>query len=499
VRLTRAYFGPNELLAVTGAAYSALVLYVWTHMGLTAAVAAGSLPLIAVAAAVLLQSGRTLLVAAVFAIPLSGFAALARPLPIPGPSVFPQDAIVVLALGAWAFDRLIYGPRGEALETRRTVIFGWPLVLFGLAIVVATLRGHYAYGATLFGQPLRLVLYAGILVALGGMTVQRLYVVLRTSLYLGTLVTMVWATYFIATGSSQTDAADLSTGGVRILGISTSLYCASTLFFALTSVRLSSSGSARMMHLAMAVLGLFGVVLGFGRAVFAATALVCLVLLAFSGSVRRSIASVVPLALPLLVLVAIFLPRVAPDAVEAARARISSPPATDANVQWREEANKAVFAQVRENPLFGVGFGRSSHFFIAVPSRSGVVVPVRVNIGQDPHNGYLYLWAGGGLAALGTFLVLVGGAYYDGVRRYVRTADATSKSLLLWCGATLFAFLFNAASGTALDSPFNLLTIWLLLSIPAVVVGARDGPADAVRPDSGVRRRLDRRRLQVVS
>ncbi len=497
MRSARAYLAQNELLVVAGAAYSALVVYVWMNMGSSAAVAAGSLPLVAVAAAVLLQSGGALLVAAAFAIPLAGISPLSRPLPIAGPSIFPQDVILLLAIGAWAFDRLIYGPRGEALQTRRTVIFGWPLVLFGVAMFIATMRGHYAYGATLFGQPLRLVLYAGILFALAGMSVERLYRVLRAALYLGTITTMLWAAYYIATGTSQTDAADLSTGGVRILGITPSLYCASTLFFALVSLRLTPSGSARMLHLAMAVLGLFGVVLGFGRAVFAATALACIVLLAFSGSVRRSLASVIPLALPVLVLVAVLLTQVAPDAIDAARSRITSPPATDANVQWRKQANTAVFAQVRERPLFGVGFGRSSHFFIGVPSSSGIVVPVRVDIGQDPHNGYVYLWAGGGLAALGSFLLILGYAAYDGVRRYMRTADATSKTVLLWCGATLFAFLFNAASGTAFESPPNLLTIWLLLAIPAVVGGEERRP-DAVGPGPGSRRRLDRR-LQLVS
>ena len=198
------------------------------------------------------------------------------------------------------------------------------------------------------------------------------------------------------------------------------------------------------------------------------------------------------------VLIAIALPRAAPDLVDAARERISAPPATDANVQWREKANEAVFAQVREQPLFGVGFGRSSTFFIGVPSDDGVVVPVRQDIGQDPHNGYLYLWAGGGLAALGTFLLVLGAAASDGIRRFRRTADPMSRVLLLWAAATLLAFLFNAGSGTSFESPSNLLMIWLLISIPAVVANApREERADAppARPD----RTRDGRQLRAVS
>jgi O-antigen ligase len=234
----------------------------------------------------------------------------------------------------------------------------------------------------------------------------------------------------------------------------------------------------------MAALALLGVVLGFGRAVFAATAVVCVLLVALSGPVRTSLVSVIPLALPFLVLAGIALYSATPDLVNAARERVSAPPDTDANVQWREKANEAVFAQVREQPLIGVGFGRTSSFFLGVPSDNGVVVPVRVDINQDPHDGYLFLWAGGGLAALGSFALILVAAAYDGTQRFRRTSDPTARVLLLWSAGTLFAFLLNAASGTSFEAPSNLLMIWLLLSIPAVVVGqSRSQPtARAVPP-----------------
>ena len=465
------------LFALAGPALSALMVIVWTRSDATTAFAFAALPLVAFCAALLVQSQRTVLLGAVLFLPLSGVPGSQSPLPLPGATVFPQDVILALALGAWAFERLIFGRHTRPDPVPRTVVVGWPFVLFSLAIITATLRGHYAYGTALFGQPLRLVLYAGIAVALVKMSVDSLYSVIRTALYAGTLVTMLWACYHIATGTSQTYQVDLSTGGSRILAISTSVYCASSLFFALLSLQLSPKGGTRMLHLGMAVLSLFGVVLGFGRAVFAATALVCLVLLLVSKAVGGAVFSVIPLALPFLVLVGLMIPKVTPELVDAAQARISASPSADANVQWRLEASKAVLAQVREEPLIGVGFGRSAEFYMPVLSSSGYWVPVRVETDQDPHNSFIYLLAGGGLAALGSFVLLLLAAGYDGVRRYRNTSDPKSRLLLVWVAASLFTFLLNAATEPTLTSPSDLLTIWLLLLIPAVVLSQEEALA----------------------
>ena len=159
-----------------------------------------------------------------------------------------------------------------------------------------------------------------------------------------------------------------------------------------------------------------------------------------------------------------------PDLVEAARQRVSAPPERDVNVQWRIKANEAVYKQIREQPLVGVGFGRTSEFFLDVEtSPGGYTVPVAQEIGQDPHNGYLYLWSGGGLVALGSFLTILTAFAVDVIRRFRRNDDPTARIILLWTSALLFVFLFNAASGTSFENPGNLLTIWTLLLLPAVV------------------------------
>ena len=91
-----------------------------------------------------------------------------------------------------------------------------------------------------------------------------------------------------------------------------------------------------------------------------------------------------------------------------------------------------MFSQIREQPLVGVGFGRTSEFVIEVESSSGLMVPVWQEGGQDPHNGYLYLWAGGGLAALGSFVLILAVFAWDAVRRFrstTRSARTAPPSL----------------------------------------------------------------------
>ena len=162
------------------------------------------------------------------------------------------------------------------------------------------------------------------------------------------------------------------------------------LFLALLTVRKSPSRAGTLPHLAMAGIGLAGVILGFGRGVFAAVAIV----LARSarrvarGPPRRALRPAARAAVP------------DPDRGDRRAHRAGSdlvvpaprsrrPPAQDANVIWRERANAAVLAQVREQPIVRRRLRRgSSTFFFNVKSSNGFLVPFRQDIGQDPHDGY---------------------------------------------------------------------------------------------------------------
>ena len=364
-------------------------------------------------------------------------------------------------------------------------VLGWPLVAFGVLIVIPLLRGHYSYGAHVLGQPLRLIaLRSNRRHSRRGDSGARLCACCVSS--------STRARWSACSGRRTTSRpvdprSNRSTcrpAGSRPLAISTSLYCAGALFLALLTVRTAPSRARSLPHLVIAGLGLVGVVLGFGRGVFAAVAIVLVVFLVASKGIRRGVLVGIPLALPIVLLAAVFVMHTAPAVVTSFQHRISAPPAQDANVIWRERANAAVLAQVREQPLVGVGFGRGSSFYISVKSASGFLVPVRQDIGQDPHDGYLFLLAGGGILALGSFLALIAVFAIDAWRRYRGSIDDTERLLILWACATLFCFLFEAGSGTMFEFPSDLLPIWALLVLPGLVplqVACRQ-PAAPARP-----------------
>ena len=476
-------------LALAAAGYAMVTAFALVEMGPVAGVAIALLPLLALGVVYLITSGQIVLYAAALALPILPLRVFGEP--VIG-QVTPQDAIAVLALGALVFATFL--GRGRVPPVPRTPVLGWPFVFFGAAILIATLRGHYAHGASLVGQPLRLVLYAAIVAGLVGMTVPRLYRLLIVLFYPGAVLLALTAAYYLLTGGSQGESADLSTGGIRPLAISTSLYAAGALFLALFNLRLASSTRDRALHLGVAAIALFGVVAGFGRAAYAGVFVVGVVSLLASSRLRRSILSMVPLTIPVVILIAIGVSRAVPQFVDSVGARVTAAPSSDVQVQWRLAANRAILDQVRESPVLGAGFGKTSEVFLDVPdSVTRIPVTQRVEIGQDPHNGYLFVLAGGGILALGALGLLLGVFALDAARRYRRTSDPTARLLILWACATLFVFLFNAASGTSFESPVNVLTIWALLVLPAVVppdgetvhVDRADEPDDAwLRPIS---------------
>ncbi len=470
----------SPVLLAVAAGINLVVAAVLIRMSPLAAVAVAVLPLIALVAPWLLTTGRIALFALAIAYPL--FVPIpSAPIPLGGANVHPQDLIIVLAVGAWAFARLVDGGRGMVRSVPGTPVVGWPLALFAVMVVISTMRGHNAYGASLLGEPLRLVFYAAIVVTLAGFSGPRqLYRLLLWLFYGGTLFTGMLAVYYVSTGTSQSVSENLSTGGARYLGIGTTLYCAGGLFLALLTVRLKQGVKARLPHLAVAAVAFGCILLGFGRAVYAGVALVGVVFVVVSPNIRQAIVHALPLAVPLLVLVTIGIFHFAPQLPGDVQRRMFSSPTSDSNVQWRVKNNLAVMAQVREQPLYGVGFGRKSEFWIDEQTDNGFIVPVRVEAGQDPHNGFLFLLAGGGILTLGAFLLIVGTFAVDAVSRFRGSTDEIERLLVAWSAVVLFLFLLNAASGTTFESTVSVLTIWALLVLPAIVRRQRD-PHDGPR------------------
>ncbi len=87
----------------------------------------------------------------------------------------------------------------------------------------------------------------------------------------------------------------------------------------------------------------------------------------------------------------------------------------------------------------------------------------------DPHNGFLYLLAGGGALALGGFLIVVAFYLQDAWRRLLSARDRTERSLVVWAVTTWFVFLLHAVVEPVLTYPSMILTIWILMLLPVLV------------------------------
>ena len=86
-----------------------------------------------------------------------------------------------------------------------------------------------------------------------------------------------------------------------------------------------------------------------------------------STRLRANALSVVPLAVPFLVLIAIGASQAAPGFVDYVGRRVGQTSDSDINVRFRVEANRMVLDQVREQPVFGVGFGKTTELLLAIP------------------------------------------------------------------------------------------------------------------------------------
>jgi O-antigen ligase len=425
----------------------------------TKGIALAVLPVALVAIGSLIASNRAILIFAAFAInlfdPLTPLGAL--PLHV-GIQVYPSDVLVLLAVASWAAAWLV-NPKDARPSSLRTRVLGWPLLLFGVTLLAAIIRGHELNGEKLVGVPLRLLVYAGIAAALTDLSPRDAYRWLVRLFYAGTVWQVLVALHGYATGTSVTSADLLSTGGIRVLAGSTAMFMAGALLLALLNLERDLPARQTALHLTMAVLATFALVSTFQRATFAIISLILpLTFLAFRRIGLRA-AVLLPLCAPFLVLVALFLLKATPTFFPTLAHRITSSPSTDTSAQWRRKANAAVWGQVREDPLTGVGFGRSASF---------VTSNGRTSVGQDPHNQFLFLWAGGGLLLFGSFVLLLMVYVFESWRRF-GSGTKEERRLIFWAVSMWFVFIVNSLSGIVLTEAYLLLPFWILMLLPMIV------------------------------
>jgi O-antigen ligase len=291
--------------------------------------------------------------------------------------------------------------------------------------------------------------------------------------YGGAVLNAILAVYYIATGTVQEERlGDLSTGGQRALTLTTALYLAGAFLLALLNLERNQGFKHRLLHLAICVLAGFGIVVSYGRGVFYALGVIILVLFLTRSGLRRATLLVLPIIVCAVIVGSLashggsgFLPELTK--------RITT--TSDASVEWRRAANAAIWQQVQENPIVGVGFGQGASFVVGF---------ARYDITQDPHDSYLFLWAGGGILTLASFLLLFAIFLLDSWRRYRNQADLP-RTLIVWCVAFWFCIALNTISGPWLTQANVLLTFWILMLLPMTVPYAR-AAAESISSGGGV-------------
>jgi O-antigen ligase len=425
-------------------------------------VVAAALPVLVAAGGAIVARNRAILVFGAFALDLSGINAIRGP--VVGGHLWASDFLLALAVVSWAAAWLI-APRAHRPSWPKTPLIGWPLLVFAIFVGAGIVRGHERWGLSYFSQPLRFVFYAGIALAIADLTVRQAWQALVSVFYAGALVNAVAAVYYLATGTSQWEATSrVSTGGTRVLALTTALYLTGTVVLALLNVEREENVRRRMVHVAFGALALFGIVVAYGRGVWFSIIAVLIVLFLTRRRLRLAVVTTLPLLLPALVAGSVLLVHSNPGFVPRVVTRFTTVHASDPSVGYRHAANRAIWEQVRQDPIFGIGFGKGASF---------IVDGVTYTITQDPHNTYLFLWAGGGAVTLFSFLLLFVIFLVDAWRRYRFQTDQ-ARALIVACVAIWFCFALDTLSEPQLTQANSLLALWTLMLLPSVVPLVRE-------------------------
>lgn len=161
---------------------------------------------------------------------------------------------------------------------------------------------------------------------------------------------------------------------------------------------------------------------------------------------------------------------------------------TTGSTFWRELENFDLVATLRENPIFGSGYGHPYIEAIKLPD-----IPYQLER-YCPHNSILGLWAYGGVVGFAGLTMLWAAGIYFASRAYRRTTDPTSRAAALmsmigvlvyvmhcwgdlglgtWTGA------FTAAASLAIAAKLAVPTgAWAMRPLP----GAAGAAGGAARP-----------------
>ena len=279
--------------------------------------------------------------------PVTAWSGFDRPRAIEGVAVFPSDLIVLAAIASYFVVRYLStdADRPRMLDT---LVLRWPLLLFALLLLPGIWRGHERYGESLVSQPVRLVFYAGLAAAMTELTARQGFRLVTFGLYTIAVWQAILAAYHIATGTSQTPISILSTGGSRVLSLTTGMFLGTALVAAIVNIELDTSTRRRLVHGFFGAVAAVGTVLAYGRTTFIALAVVFVFLAWTLPTTRRMALRKWRWWVPALALLAIAIGVAMPSSAGQVVDRVKANPLTDQSVRWRLAGIHAVLAGMKD-------------------------------------------------------------------------------------------------------------------------------------------------------
>ncbi len=342
----------------------------------------------------------------------------------------------------------------------RAVPFKLALAVFVVLVVIAVAKGYFSVGIKGPLQSLRLAIAPVLLLGVAVFRDRRdLLRGLRVTFYAYIVYSFFETLYYLATGGSATTAG-VSTGGTRTVANSTAMCLAIGLILVALHLAREDRLVRRMGLSALIAMCLFGIFLALARTTWLALAVAALVLLIFTPEARRATGRFLALAAPFIVLAALLAPIVAPAQLHNIRDRVNQPSgqSQDESAVFREQAWGLMLDRWELSPAFGRGFGQTVSFISNDKSE--------VDVTNDPHNGFIYLLVGMGVAGLLTFLVIQVGFIRQAFRA-IRLPGG--RDLGIWALAAWLIYMFNAFTGVLLGTEALMLLLWFLLAVPVAL------------------------------
>ena len=279
--------------------------------------------------------------------PASAWAGFDRPRAFAGVSVFPSDVIVLAAIGSFFALRYL-STEDQHPRMLDTLVLKWPLLLFAVLLLPGIWRGHERYGESLVSQPVRLVFYAGLAAAMTELTARQGFRLVTVGLYAIAVWQSILAAYHIVTGTSQTPINILSTGGTRVLSLTTGMFLGTALVIAIVNIELEQRTRRRLVHALFGAIAAVGIVLAYGRTTFLALAVVFLFLAWTLPETRRMALRKWLWWVPAVALLAIAIGVAMPSSASQVIDRVKANPLTDQSVRWRLAGIHAVLAGMKD-------------------------------------------------------------------------------------------------------------------------------------------------------